>query len=143
MSRPKALLLDADPTTRLRAVAGLRERWDISAVDSDELPIKAARRLRPDIILVAVPRVGARTALRTCRVLKTEPNQTWLIGVLDRTRRVTDPITAAEAWLADGYLGGAYSDNELAAFAADLHAGRKPVRAQDAEASWLGRLLGR
>jgi hypothetical protein len=142
VSRPRALLHDADPTTRLRAVAVLRGHWDITAVDGDEPLLKAARRLRPDIALVAVPRFGARTALRLVRVLKTEPNQTWLVGALDRSRRVSDPLTALEEWLADGYLGGAHSDADLLAFARDLHAGQRPVRAAAAE-GWLDRLRRR
>jgi mRNA-degrading endonuclease toxin of MazEF toxin-antitoxin module len=141
--RPRLLLVEPDPTGRLRLLAALSEQFEVVTLDDEEPVIRAARRLRPAVVLLGVPRVGARTVLRSCRSLKTEQNYGFHVGLVDRAFKLSDPRTAAETWLADGYVGGAATEQELADFAGALVRGERPVTVVRPQVGLLGRLLGR
>ena len=125
--RPRLLLVEPDQTGRLRLLAAPSDRFEVVTLDGEEPLIRAARRLRPAVVLLGLPRIGVRPVLRACRALKTEQNYGYHVGLVDRAFRLSDPRSAGESWLADGYIGGAATEPELADFAAALVRGEHPV----------------
>lgn len=144
MTAPVRLLLsDPDARVRLRAVAVLRDEFDLVTLEPGEDVIRAVRRLRPALMLLAMPRARMTEALRVCLSLKTDAGTPPLIGLVDRWKRLGDPQRTLETCLGDGYLGGRASGDELLAFARALGDGVRPVHLFEAELGLVGRIFGR
>lgn len=141
-ARPKLLLADPNPATRLAAVDALGQEWEVIPLPEDEDPVRAARRLRPAVLLLAVPPSRAQSALRACRSLKTEANPPK-VALLDHGGRLSDPAEALSAWLADGLCSGTLDPAALAAFVRAVVAGERPILRGAPPRGLLGRLLGR
>lgn len=141
--RPSLLIADPDVRGRLRAVDALKSRYTVSIPGPGEAPLHAARRVRPAVMLLAIPRGRGTEAINTCRLIKTDTQVPPLVGLLDPWGRLTRPPRALEAALADGYLGGLVSPEEVRRFVEDLLAYTRPIREQPAAPGLLRRLLGR
>jgi len=142
-ARARLLLADPNPATRLAAVDALGADWEVIPLPEDEDPVRAARRIRPALILLAVPTARVQSALRACRSLKTEANPPK-VALLDHGGRLTDPAEVLSAWLADGLCIGAVLPAQLPAFARAVAAGEKPIlRGAPPAPGLLGRLFGR
>ncbi len=143
MSRPRVLIADPHPMSRLVALDALREGWEVVPLADDDDPVRATRRLKPALLLLAVPPGRSQGALRACRSLKTEASPPR-VALLDRTGRLSDPDEVMRAWLADGVISGAFEAATLARFVTAVIAGERPiVRGAPSSRSLLGRLLGR
>ena len=144
MSAPSRLLLsDPDARARLRAVAALRDDFDLVTLDPGEDAVRAVRRLRPVLMLLAMPRARMTEALRVCRVLKTDAGTPPTIGLVDRWGRLGDPDRTLESCLGDGYLAGKATNEALVAFARALERGERPIHRFEPELGLVGKLLGR
>jgi DNA-binding response OmpR family regulator len=143
MSRPIVLLCDSHPHTRLARVAALRTIYDVHTPDADQEPIRLARRLHPDAVLLAVTRGRLQGVLRTCRSLKTEAAGAPRVGLLDPRSRLSAPETTLESCYGDGYLGGEFEDVALLDFVAAVLAGARPVVVPTQRPGLLHRLLKR
>lgn len=142
-ARPKLLLADPNPATRLAALDALGKDWEVIPLPEEEDPVRVARKLRPAVLALAVPQGRVNNALRACRSLKTEANPPR-VALLDHGSRISDPTEALAAWLADGITSGAVDAAALPAFFAAVVAGEKPVlRGTGSVRGLLGRLLGR
>ena len=137
----RLLVAVPDPVMRLVALDALRDRYDVVPMPTDEDPLRAARRLKPAVVLLAIPLGRTQGALRAARSLKTEANPPR-VGLIDRPGRLSDPEGAIAGGVADGYLSGTADADAMRAFVADMRAGRRPI-VKGAERGLIGRLLGR
>lgn len=143
MARPRVLIADPHPATRLVALDALREDWEVVPLPDDDDPVRTTRRLKPVLLLLAVPPGRAQGALRACRSLKTEANPPR-VALLDRTSRLSDPDDVLRSWLADGVLSGGFDAPTLTRFVQAVLAGERPiVRSAAPGRGLLGRLFGR
>lgn len=141
--KSKVLIADPNPKGRLVALDALRERWEVVPLPDDEDPVRATRRLRPALLLLAVPAGRSQGALRACRSLKTEASPPR-VALLDRDGRLADPEETMRSYLADGVLAGSFDAELLKKFVAGVIAGERPVvRAEATAKGLLGRLFGR
>ena len=120
------LVVDPAPKSRLALVAALRERWTVVVPDTDEAPVRCARKMRPAVVLLVIHRGELSTVQRTARILKTEAGTPPRVGLLDPRHRVRDAAAMLEACGADGYLGGRASEEQIRAFTQAVVQGRKP-----------------
>lgn len=141
-SRPKLLVADPHPASRLTALDALRDDYEVVPMPEDDDPLRATRHHRPAVLLLAVPAARASAALRACRSLKTEANPPR-VALLDRLSRLEDPDDALTSWLADGVLQGPADGPAVRRFVSDVVAGRRPVVRSTAGKGLLGRLFGR
>lgn len=142
--RPRVLLATPDARERLRLLSALRESCELSPLGPGEDPLRATRALRPEVVLLAVPRSQVQNTLRACRAIKTDAGAPPRVALIDPGRRLSHPDQAVQASLADGYLGLELPDEELVAFVRAVLAGERPVRAaEEAPRSLLDRLLRR
>lgn len=137
------LVSDPDARARLRAVAALRDSFEVATLGPGEDPVRAVRRLKPPLVLLAAPRARMSEALRTCHAIKTGAGTPPTVGVVDRWRRLGDPPRALRECLGDGYLGGKYAPADLLEFASRLRAGREAVMLFEPELGLVGAILGR
>jgi hypothetical protein len=135
------LVADPDARGRLRAVSALRGTTEVLIPEPGELVIRAVRRLRPDVVLVAMPRARMREALRTARTIKTDGATPARVGLMDRWRRLKDPDETLRSCLANGYLGGKADSGAIVAFTRALSDGGRPISLFEGERGLLGRLL--
>ena len=141
--RPRLLVADPNPASRLAVLNALREPYEVIPLPEEEDPVRATRRIRPSALLLAVPSGRAQGALRACRSLKTEANPVK-VAVLDPGGRLSKPEEAIEAWLADGILTGMAEPEALRAFVAAVLAGERPVVLGVVPGrGWIERLTGR
>jgi hypothetical protein len=140
-SRPTILVADPDVRGRLWIVDVLRVDFAVSIPGPGEDPLRAARRLRPEAVLLAVPRGRSTEALRTCRAIKTDSESPPLVGILDQWGRTGRPERTLSDALADGYLGGRVLPDEVIAFARDVLAARRPVVSNTPPPGFMRRLL--
>ena len=140
-SRPRLLLADVDVRGRLRALSALRSTYEVHTLAHDEDPLRATRRIRPDAILLGMPRAKEGETSRRCRAIKTDTSSPPMVGIVDRWCRLEDPGGVLSSCLGDGYLGGLATPDEIRAFTADLLRGRKPVHIHDAAPRILDRML--
>lgn len=141
MSKHVVLVADPDARARLKAVAALRGSFEVTTLDAGEEIVRGVRRLRPDLVLLAMPRARMNEALRSCRTVKTDGGHPPIVGLVDRWRRVTDADNTLAACKADGYLGGKAEADDFLAFALSLDAGERPVYLLEAELGLLGRII--
>jgi len=127
--RASVLLALPDARSRLRVTAALRGRYDLVPIEPNGDPLRAVRSERPQVVLLQVPRGQTANTLRACRAIKTDAGSPPLVALVDPRRRLSDPVAALEASLADGYLGDHLDDEALRSFMDELLAGRRPVRA--------------
>ena len=122
-------------------VDALRGDFVVSIPGPGENPLRAVRRLRPIVVLLAVPRNRSGEAVRTCRLIKTDSSAPPLVGLLDPRGRIRRPERTLPTALADGYLGGRVQAGELLEFTRALLAGERPVTSLQAPRGLLKRLL--
>ncbi|RME23862.1 MAG: hypothetical protein D6798_12600 [Deltaproteobacteria bacterium] len=139
--RPSVLLALPDPRSRLRVTAALRGRYDLVPIEPGGDPLRAVRAVRPRAVLLQVRRGQTANALRACRAIKTDAGNPPLVALVDPRRRLSDPVAALQASLADGYLGDEPEPAALRAFMDELLAGRRPVRAAPVRRRGLWRRL--
>ena len=141
--KPKLLVADPNPSSRLVALDALREDFDVVPMPEDDDPLRATRHHRPAVLLLAVPGARSAAALRACRSLKTEANPPK-VALMDRMGRLDDPDDALTSWLADGVFQGPADGPAVKRFVAGVVAGERPVvRAPGLAKCLLGRLVGR
>ena len=105
--RPRLLLLDADAAFRLRAIAELREAFELTVPAAGDDPLRVARAVRPDVALFAAGGRARVDALRLTRVLKTDVRVVPAIGLYARPGEELPSEAAVRAAQADGFLPGA------------------------------------
>ena len=114
--------MQGDLRERLRTVALLSADYDVLLPALGEEPLKAARRLRPELALLCLAPYKPMANLQLCRILKTDLGAIRAIGIW-----APDGQPGAEEvlqhYLADGYLGG---NGDLRAFLAALARGERP-----------------
>lgn len=138
------LLAVPDPHLRLGLLAALRDRYSLTPLGPGEDPLRAARRLRPSLVLLAVPRSRSAATLHACRAIKTDAGTAPLVALIDVNARLSHPNSAVEAASADGYLGMDLEDADLLAFVQAVLSGERPVCVSpDRPRGLLARLLGR
>lgn len=125
--RPRVLLAVPDTRERLRLVEALRDRFDLTPLPVDEDPVRVTRSLRPQLVLLSVPRGRTGATLRACRAIATDAGSPPRVALIDGGCRLTSPETALQACLGDGYLGLELPDDQLVAFVSDVLAGKRPV----------------
>jgi hypothetical protein len=125
--RVRLLLTDPDVRGRLRVLTALREHYDVQTLGPDETTLKATRRLRPELVLLAMPRGRLEETGRWCRAIKTDAGEPPLVGIVDRFGRVEDPEAMIKSCLGDGYLGGVPGPQDLLDFLSALRVGRRPL----------------
>ena len=126
-ARSSILVADPDVRGRLWIVDVLRSDFAISIPGPGEGPLRACRRLRPQCVLLAVPRGRSMEAIRTCRSIKTDSNEPALVGILDQWGRISRPARVLSSAMADGYLGGQVTPDEVLSFTQDLLERKNPV----------------
>ena len=142
-ARPTLLIADPDVRGRLRIVDILKADYQLDIPGPGEPPLRAARRVRPAVVLLAVPRGRSAEAVRTCRLIKTDSEPAPLIGLLDHWGRIPRPQRALEAAAADGYLGGRATPEDICRFTAALLRGEHPLFTNDPPPGIFRRLLDR
>jgi len=103
--RPRLLVAVPAAHERLKLVAALRDAFEVHALESGQDPVREARRLHPALVLLAVPRGKQGEALRACRAMKTDAGSVARVVLYDPHGRLSEPESALDASLADGYLG--------------------------------------
>ena len=115
--RPRLLVAVPAAHERLKLVAALRDTYEVHALEPGQDPVREARRLHPALVLLALPRGKQGAALQACRALKTDAGSVARVVLYDPDARLTDPESAIEGALADGYLGDASALQEVLAAA--------------------------
>ncbi|HCH65973.1 MAG: hypothetical protein CL927_14730 [Deltaproteobacteria bacterium] len=142
-SLPIVLLVDPAMRDRLKMMALLSGVARVRTPEPSEDPVRLVRHQRFDMVLVALPRLGARRGLSLCRTLKTDGARTPPVGLLDPWRRLQAVPEALRESLGNGYLGGRYDRVVAEGFLADLLAGRAPIHTfEPAPRTIWGRLRG-
>ncbi len=118
----RLLLIQDDLRERLRTVALLSPDYDVMIPALGEEPLKAARRLRPDLALLCLSRYRPQAQLQLCRILKTDLGPIRAIGIWAPDGQPPAEEVLA-SYLADGYLGG---DAQLRPFLEALARGDRP-----------------
>jgi len=141
----KPLLLVADPDVRGRlwTVDALRSGYSIETLSPGEAPLRAARRVRPRVMLLGVPRGRSVEVIRTCKMVKTDSVSAPLVGLLDPWCRLAKPTQLLPRSLADGYLGGPVSADSLQEFVQELLRGEHPIREGSPCSGFFKKLLRR
>jgi len=141
--RPLLLVADPDVRGRLWTVDALRAGYSIETLSPGEAPLRAARRVRPRLMLLGVPRGRANEAIRTCKMVKTDSVGSPLVGLLDPWCRLARPQQSVSRALADGYLGGQVSVGALQEFVQALIRGDKPIQEGQSGSGFVQKLLRR
>ena len=142
-SLPTVLLVDPATRDRLKMVALLAGAAHVCTPELSEDPVRLVRHRQYDVVLVALPRLGARRGLTLCRTLKTDGARTPPVGLLDPWRRLQEVPDALRESLGDGYLGGRVDRVVVERFLRDLLEGRSPLHTfEPAPRTIWGRLRG-
>jgi DNA-binding NarL/FixJ family response regulator len=149
VSGPSLLLWDPEPAGRLVALDALREEFAVRAAEDDELPLRTARRTRPDLVVVVLRSVRIEPVVQLCRKLRSEPSarpEQEVRVVLVNAPVIRELRRLAEAEdLAEGYLEGEVGAEVLVDACRRVHAGeRVDVRrpASGRVGAWLRGLFG-
>jgi len=118
------LLHEPALTVRLRLLSALSREHTVEVVEPGIEPIRAVRRVMPEVFLVGLHGDG-EAALRLLRVVRTDGGAPPLLGVIEEPPHRVGPDLAIDRWGADGWLGDA---GDVEAFVADLAGGPRPVR---------------
>lgn len=140
-SETQILLVDPAPRSRLATIAALSSTYAVGRPDEGERPIRAARRLRPDITLLTLHRGHMQEVMRLARALKTEPGRPTLIGLLDPAARLAVTRETLGDINADGYAAGRLTDQVLTTFVAGVLRRELPIHRGPPHRSLLDRLL--
>lgn len=141
-ARPVVLIAEPYAPVRLLIVDALRENWEVQPLTEADDPLRTTRRVRPAVLLLAVPPGGAQGALRACRSLKTEANPPK-VGLLDLGGRIDDPADAIQSFLADGVIVGRFDADTVRRFVSDMVTGARPIVRGRVSRGLLDRLIGR
>ncbi|MDP6934676.1 MAG: hypothetical protein QGG40_17275 [Myxococcota bacterium] len=132
MGRARLLVVDEDNHWRLASVAVVSEAFEVIPMDPDEGLVRQVRRIRPDLVLLALTGVRSAQQLAACRSIKTDGVSPPLVGIVDRSGRLRAPREALKLHQADGYLGGVFEPQRYLAFACAVWEGQQPVVEGDA-----------
>lgn len=141
---PTVLLVDPDPRGRLRLVSALHEHFEVLLPEPEEELVRAVRRLRPAVVVLAMPRGRVGAATRDCRTIKTDGRDPPTVGLTDRWCRLPDPKATLSSCLGDGYLGGQVDALGIRRWVRNLVDGQVPaVVVGEAETTLLSRFFNR
>lgn len=118
------LLHEPALTARLRLVSALSREHAVEVVEQGVEPIRAVRRVMPEVFLVGLHGDSA-AALRLLRVVRTDGGVSPLLGVIEAPPHRVGPELAIDRWGADGWLGDPADVEE---FVAELGRGPRPVQ---------------
>ena len=124
---PKVVLVDPDARGRLRLVAALHDHFEVVVPEEGEELVRAVRRYRPQVVVLAMPRGRLNAASRECRTIKTDGRDPPAVGLTDRWCRVADPKATLSTCMGDGYLGGQVEAAEIRRWVRQLADGKSPV----------------
>lgn len=111
--RTRLLLVEDDPTWRLKLVSALSGDFDVQTVPHGDDPIKAARLHRPDIALIAVDHARPAASLRLCRIFKTDVRPIGKIALFDDRPPVFRLHEVQNIGVVDGYLAPVATPEEV------------------------------
>ncbi len=139
--RPRLLLVEDDPATRLIVTAALAGAFEVLAPAAGDDPVRIVRATNPALALVGVQRRPAE-ALRLTRALRTDLRPVS-VAVLDPRARAPMRADAAPQERVDGYYGVPLDAESLRAFVADVIAGRRPFLTPSPARGPMSRFLSR
>jgi DNA-binding NarL/FixJ family response regulator len=125
MARPRVLLVEQDPTTRLAATAALAPLYEVVAPAEGDDPVRLARASNPALALVGASSRSAE-AMRIARALRTDLRPIARVALLDPQARASVQRDALPHERVDGYYGVSLEPERLRAFVADVLAGKSP-----------------
>lgn len=123
---PRLLLIEEDPTWRLKLGAALCARFELATVPDGEDPVKAARSHRPEIALIAVHHSRPAASLRLCRILKTDYRPVQKIALYDDRPPVFRLHEVQNIGVVDGYTAPVGTVEEVVALAEAVWRGEHP-----------------
>ncbi len=126
-TRTKVMLVDNDPRGRLRLVSALHDHFEVVVPDPTEELVRAVRRQRPEVVVLAMPRGRMGAVGRDCRTLKTDGRNPPAVGLTDRWCRIADPKATLSSVMGDGYLGGMVEPGDIRRWVRELSEGQSPV----------------
>lgn len=115
--RLRLLLHDPDAAFRLRGIAALRDRFEVTVAQPGDDVIRVARAVRPDVALLAAGGRARVEALRLARVLKTDVRVVPALGLYTRPGEALPSEAAVLAAHADGLLPAVVEAEALVVFA--------------------------
>lgn len=134
------LILVHEPAlgARLRLVSALAREHTVEVVAPGVEPIRAVRRVMPEVLLVGL-HADSEAALRLLRAVRTDGGASPLLGVVEDPPHRVGPDLAIDRWGADGWLG---DSGDVERFVAELACGPRPVRRGDVARGLWTRLRG-
>ena len=139
----RLLLVDPDVRGRLRAVSALSDFFEVGTCQDGEDPLRAARRWRPRLVMLGMPRPRSKEVRRACHAIKTDTISPPLVAIVDPFCKEAHPDVLLADTMGDGYLGGKVTPDQLVAFAQAVIAGQRPITLLDRPSGRLGRFLER
>lgn len=140
--RIRVMLVDPDPMRRLALVAALREVYAVQPVEEGRDLLREVRARRPELVLIATDAARLNEALRSARVLRSDPTPP-LLGLVHSGRRAPSADELLERSSASGLYLGPPEPARLVAWVGRLLAGERAVERLEGPRGLLGRLLKR
>jgi hypothetical protein len=137
------LLLDHDPRSRLGWLDALRRDFEVAVIQRGELPVRRVRSLRPEVVIMTVPRGRLQETLRWSRTIKTDSTSPPPVGLVDPAGRIRSQAQALELSMADGLLRGEAPPVARQQFVEALIQGAVGTVLEYPVRGWRGRLLSR
>lgn len=141
-SRPVVLLLEGHVARRLGLVVALRDDFDVRTVEDEGELLRTCRSVRPDLVIIGVDPLRAPRSLRAARMVRSEPTAPR-VGMLHPGARRPRPEQLLQESLANGYLGGDATPEQVRAWAQRMLREDNVVEITPSSGrSWLRRVLG-
>lgn len=132
----RVLVHDPVLRSRLQVVAALSGAYEVSVIGDGVEPIKAVRRVAPDVLISNLG-ADADAALRLVRTVRTDGGPVPRMGLYEPAPHRVGPELAIGVWGADGWLGDVARIGE---FVAEISHASLAVRIGEHQPGLLSRL---